>query len=258
MSCEVISVAIQKGGSGKTTTTHCMAECLGERGFKVLLIDFDPQANNTFWCGLEKTGYISGMDVLLGDADILEAIEHYEKFDLLIGSSETATANTRFTSLGKERILSKVLAPIKDNYDFIIIDTPPAMDVITLNALTASDYVIATMEAGSFSIQGLGGLQTTIDEVKEYTNPKIKLLGILLTRANDRTNLSKNVKLALKDIIEVLNTKVYETIIRESVVVGTAQFSRVSLYELAPNSNPAIDYKEFVDELLWDLGKNKE
>lgn len=256
MGCKVVSLSIQKGGSAKTTTSHCMAECLGELGYKVLLVDFDPQANNTFWCGLEKIGYISGMDVLLGNADITDAIEHYEKFDLLIGSSETGTASTRFTSLGKERLLKKALAPIKENYDFIIIDTPPAMDVITLNALTASDYVIIPMEAGSFSLQGIGGLQTALDDVKEYTNPDIKLLGILLTRAENRTNLSKNIKSALKEIVEVLNTKVFETIIRESVVVGASQLDRVSLYDYAPKSNPALDYKEFVDEFLWEIKHN--
>ncbi|MDD3365341.1 MAG: AAA family ATPase, partial [Syntrophomonas sp.] len=187
----IITIATQKGGTGKTTTTHALGVGLIERGYKVLFIDLDPQGNLSYILQTEElksTIY----EVLTGKTKARDAIQHQQCGDIIPSSPALARANLELKNTGKEYRLKETLQPIKDDYDYIIIDTPPSLGLLTINALTASDSVIIPSQADIFSLQGIGQLYSTIETIKKYTNPDLSIEGILLTRHNSRSILSRD------------------------------------------------------------------
>ena len=151
---------------------------------------------------------------------------------------------------GREYRLKEALEPIRKTYDFVIIDTPPALGLLTINAMTASDNVIIAAQADIFSLQGIGQLSETIDAVKKYCNHGLKLMGILLTRHSGRAILSRDMTEMIEATAAQLGTFVYESVIRENISVKEAQASRTDIFSYAPKSNASKDYAAFVDELL--------
>ena len=185
---------------------------------------------------------------------VRDAIEQLsEKLDIIASYSGLATADKTYIQTGREYILKKALKPILNDYEYIVIDTPPALGILSINALTASYGVVIPVQADVMSIQGLMQLKDTIDTVREYTNPNLKILGILRTRYNARTNISKETSEILNDIAHKLGTILYNTYIRESICIKEAQGERKDIFRFAPNNNAVLDYVAFIKEFEVQL-----
>ncbi len=247
---KTIVVINQKGGVGKTTTTHNFGYGLLKKKKKVLLIDLDPQENLTFTVTGQVNFKESIFDVLVGDIDINQAIHHIGKMDI-IPSSQALSIISKYLDEGeKENTLKNRLKALKENYDFIIIDTPPALGNLTVNALTGSDETIITAQADIFSLQGIGQLAQSINAIKEYSNPKLEIKGILLTRYNKRSILTKDMTENIQEIAENLGTKVFNAKIRECIAIKESQAMNQDIFSYSPRSNGAKDYNDLVKEYL--------
>lgn len=247
----VISVALQKGGVGKSTTAQALASTLGFKGKRTLLIDMDSQTNVTYASGISKpTRTIT--DVLGGDCKPDEALIQCKYYDLL--AADCYLTNVEMARV-EATLLKDSLKPLKDKYDFIIIDTPPALGNLSVNSLVASDYVIISSEPRPFALQGLGALNNTIQMIKNKLNPQLKILGILLIKYNNRTILNREAKELLDEWAEKMNTSVFETSIREAIVVAEAQAAGKPLIDFARKSKPNMDYTAFTTEVLKKIGE---
>lgn len=252
MAAKIFAIINQKGGVGKSTTAEAMASGLTLRGFRCLSIDLDAQGNMTYTLRGNTDG-ATVLGVLMGEVKPFGAIQHTEKFgDIIVSSKALSGADGFITATGKEYRLKEALEKVNDMYDYMIIDTPPALGILTVNALTTCHSVIIPAQAEIYSLQGIEQLSQTMDPVKKYCNPDLNIAGILLTRYSQRTVLSREVADMAKQLAEKLGTKVFETAIRENISVKEAQISQKSLFEYAPNSNAAKDYSDFLDELLSD------
>ena len=247
----IISVTNQKGGVGKTTTAQSMASGLTARKFKVLLVDLDPQGNLSYSIKA-NTENITIYEVLKNESKIEKAIQTTSTADIIPANILLSGAELEFTKTGREYLLNEALTPLKVIYDYIIIDTPPALSVLTINAFTASDKLIIPMGADMFSLQGIGQLNSTIEQVKKYCNNKLEVGGILLTKYNPRTLLSKDLTTIVNDVAIKLKTKVFKNYIRASVSIQEAQTEQANILSYAPTANAQSDYNKFVDEFLMD------
>lgn len=247
-----ISIALQKGGVGKSTTAQALASTLGFKHKKVLLVDMDSQGNVTYSSGADHPTYTI-FDVLNEDCTIKEALIRCKYYDLL--ASDTYLTNIEISENVEPTLLKSALEPIKTNYDFIIVDTPPALGNLSFNSLVASNYVVIPTEPRPFALQGLGKLYDTIESVKNILNPSLKVLGILLIKYSNRTILNRDIKTMIEDYAKQMNTIVFDTSIREGIAVAEAQTVRKPLIEYAKNSKPNIDYKAFTTELLQKIGE---
>ena len=245
----VISISNQKGGVGKTTTTYALAAILNDRGFKVLSIDLDPQSNLSFCMGGDNESVPTIYEVLRKENTLREAIQTTEMGDLISSNILLSGIELEFTNLGREYILSDALRVVLDLYDYILIDTPPALSILTINAFTASDYILVPMHADIFSLQGMAQLYDTIQRVKLYCNPRLEYAGLLLTRCNARTTLASEVRGTAELISRDLNIPLFNTSIRSSVAISESQSLQENPLSFA-SKNPAMqDYLEFADEL---------
>jgi len=245
---EIITVTNQKGGVGKTTTAQHLAIGLKKRGFKVLLIDFDQQGNLTY--SLRCDSKLTIYHVINSEVSAEEAIFKAPDCDIIAGNILLSKAEKEFTDTGKEYLLKEALEPIKDKYDYIVIDTPPTLGILTVNALTCSDSVIIPAQADIFSLQGFGQLNNLINKVKQYTNSKLKIKGVLLTKYNDRTILSRQLKRKAEEISEKIEAKVFNATIREATSIREAQTNKTNVFDYDPKSKVAKDYNAFIDEFL--------
>lgn len=248
MAGKVITVANQKGGVGKSTTAHILINGLRHLGYKVLAIDLDQQGNLTYAMDAEADN-LSTYDLLTRRATAEEIRIQTVQGDLLPANGNLSGLDMELQSVGKEYRLKEAIASIKDRYDYVVIDTPPTLSLVTINALTASDSVLIPVQADIFSLQGLGQLYNTIQVIQEYTNPNLTINGILLTRYNNRTVLSQDITAMLESTSKQLNTIVYETKVREAIAIKEAQAGRTDLFSYAPKSNVAKDLKELVREI---------
>lgn len=252
MAAVVISVALQKGGVGKTTTSQALASTLGFKKKKTLLIDMDSQGNVTYASGVD-TPTKSITDVLGDDCKPSEALIHCKYYDLL--AADEYLTNVEGSEEVEPTLLKNSIAELRSQYDFIIIDTPPALGNLSVNSLVASDYVVIPCEPRPFALQGLGALYNTIQSVQNGLNPALKVLGILLIKYSNRTVLNRDIKDMIEDYAKQMNTVVFDTSIREGVAVGEAQTVREPLIDYAKSSKPNIDYKAFTTELLRKIGE---
>lgn len=246
---KTIAVINQKGGVGKSTTAASLGAGLTLKGFKVLYIDLDAQGNLTYTLGADPKG-LTALDVLTKEATAAAAVQHTAQGDVIATSPSLAGADTVITSVGKEYRLKEALEPLKESYDYIIIDTPPALSVLTINALTACTGAIIPAQADIYSLQGISQLNSTIQTVRQYCNPSLEVMGIVLTRYSSRAILSREVAEMIEQTAERLNTKLYKTTIRENIAVKEAQASQQNIFEYAPKSNAASDYSALVDEII--------
>ena len=232
---KIISIINQKGGVGKTTTALNLSTALRKKNKKILLVDLDPQCNlsNTVNATAKNNIY----DVLTGKISLSEAIEA----DFISSSPYMANLNnkTQFTIIKS-----------KTDYDYIILDTPPSLGIITLNALSITDNIIITTTADAYSLQGINQLITTILAIKQKRNPNIKIKGILLTRFIARTVISKNIITVLEGLTKQLGTKVFNTKIRECIALREAQMLNKDIFSYARYSNGAFDYEKLAGEVL--------
>jgi chromosome partitioning protein len=189
------------------------------------------------------------MNVLTGVILASDAIQHNERWDAIPASLALSGADIHISDTGKEYRLKEALEPIRGNYDYIIIDTPPALGVLMTNALTACTGAIIPAQADRYSLKGIVQLHSTIDTVKKYCNPTLKVLGILLTRHNTRAILSRDIAEVIEQTAGKLDTRLFKAAIRESIAIKEAQAARQDIFTYAPKSNAALDYGAFVDEL---------
>lgn len=246
---QVISIINQKGGVGKSTTSQTLAAGLSLKGFRVLLIDMDSQGNLSYSAGADKQG-VTILEVLKQEQNAMAAVQHLKSFDIIPASISLAGADMQLTEMGKEYRLREALEPIKENYDYVVIDTPPALGILTVNALTASDSVVIPAQADIYSVDAIGQLYNTIKAVKQYTNKNLSIKGILLTRFSDRTVLSRDLANMIDNTAATLGTKLYKATIREAIGIKEAQANRADIFEYAPKSNVAADYMSFLEEFL--------
>lgn len=244
----IYAIATQKGGTGKTTTAHALAAGLAQAGHKVLAVDLDAQRNlTTVMQGSADAATV--YDVLTGSATALEAIQHTTCCDLLPAAKGMNAADTVLTDTGKEYKLKEALDPVKGAYDFIVIDTPPALGALTVNALTAADRVIIPMQTDGFSIDGVEDLREAVQTVKKYCNPALEIGGILLTRYDSRTILAREMLEKAEALAMILGVPLYGTI-REAVAVKEAQMCRTDIFTYAGEQQPVYhDFKAFIEQI---------
>jgi len=216
---KTICITNQKGGVGKTTTTYALGLGLRKKGYKVLIVDLDPQGNLSFSVGAETEESITIYEVLKGEYNAEEAIQHTPIIDIIPSNIVLSGVDLEFTHTGREFLLREALSNVQNIYDYIIVDTPPSLNILTVNAFALSNKIIIPMIADIFSLQGIAQLYETIDRVKRYCNPSINIEGILLTRYNKRIILSSEIKGTAEMIAKELNTTVFNTHIRSSISI---------------------------------------
>ncbi len=251
----VISITNQKGGVGKTTTAINLAAWLANKGKKVLAIDADQQGNTTSGIGLDKNSIENTIyDVMLEECSLSDV-----KLQTCVKGLEVVPANINLTGAeieligkdGREYILKKEIDNIKEQYDFIIIDCPPSLNIITVNALTASDTVLVPIQCEYFALEGLQQLIYTIDLVQKGLNEDLELEGIVFTMYDARTNLSPEVVEAVKNIVKELNIKVdYYAIIPRNVRLGEAPSHGLPIHLYDPKSKGSESYELLAQQVL--------
>lgn len=246
----IISINNQKGGVAKTTTAQALTHGFSLKGYKVLAIDLDPQANLTYGLGANEDVNDTIYEVLSGKSTIKAAIQEINGIHIVPSNILLSGADIELTRTGREYLLKEALKDIKADYDIIILDTPPNLGILTINALTATDKVIIPMSADAYSLKGLSQLYNTIKEVKKYTNPNLEIEGILLTRYNNRTILNRDLRDVIEEAAKNINTKLFSIAIRESTALRESQVNQQSIFDYAPGNNTAEDYKTLIDELL--------
>ena len=249
---KVISVSNVKGGVGKTTTAAVLAAGLTERGKKVLVIDSDPQTNLTMCFIPEPPDGTPSLYHVYAEGKTLDEVKTTIKLnlDLVIGDFELCNADMQFLKAGRLKMLRKAFKNLQSNWDFVVIDTPPNLGILSLNAFLVSDFIVVPMAADSFSLKGVRLLKQALDEVAEEAEKEIAVAGLLLTKYTDRTNVSKLLEKSVNLAAELLNTKVFESRIRQATVLQESQIAKIDLIEYAPKAPVTADYQAFIDELL--------
>jgi chromosome partitioning protein len=244
----VISFANQKGGVAKTTSTLNLAAALAEQGNRLLCVDMDPQGNLTMSQGLNPDSIDRSMfDVLVHRLPIQSVIEHTE-IDLAVSSIDLAGAELALSSMiGRERALEKALSAVKENYDYVLIDTPPSLGLLTINALVASDHVIVPVQCEYLSLRGLVQLENTLAMIRENLNPNVSIMGILPTMFDRRT-------LHAREAVEILEENfgdlVFKTRIKKTIRYAEAPVKGTSVLKYDPTGNAAKAYRELAKEVL--------
>jgi len=245
---KVVAFTNQKGGVAKTTTTLNLGVALQELGHRVLVVDLDPQGNLTMSLGLNPdTARPSMYDVLVSGVNIQRAIYHQE-LDVAVANIDLAAVEIALSSLiGRERALSKALMQVDDQYDHILVDTPPSLGLLTVNALTASDAVIVPVQCEYLSLRGLAQLERTLELVRENLNPKVHIAGIVPTMYDSRT-------IHGREAVEVLRSSfgdlVFETTINKTIRFAEAPVRGESVLKYAPESRAAKAYRQLAREVL--------
>lgn len=247
---KIITITNQKGGVGKTTTSSSLLTALYQRGARVLGIDLDPQGSLGFCLGLDIESCATIYDVMRGDKPVNDVIVETECGDILPSNILLSGAELEFNRPGREFMLKTHLNELDNEYDFIIIDTPPALNILTVNAYVASDSLIIPMAPEILSLLGVSQIRETIETVRRHYNSRLRVLGILLNKFNPRLNLNREVLELSEQIAEQLDSKVFESKIRSSVSVAEAPAHGESVISYAPRSKPAADFEALVDE-LW-------
>ena len=248
---KIIAVCNQKGGVGKTTTSINLAASLAHLKKKVLLIDTDPQANATSGIGIDKNEVEKSIyDILVDEVNINEVIKHtsYENLDVVPSSIALAGAEVELVSaISREQRMKNSIAEITKNYDYIIIDCPPSLGLITLNSLTAADGVVIPVQTEYYALEGLSQLMNTFNIVKKHLNATLDVFGVLLTMTDSRTNISNQVS---EEVRTHFKEKVFDTVIARTVRLSEAPSFGEPIIEYAKNSNGAKQYLALAREVI--------
>ena len=247
---KIISIANQKGGVGKTTTSINIAAILAKKGKKVLLIDTDPQGNATSGVDVNKEQEFSVYDVLVGDIEFEKTLQDTNVKNLKVCPSNINLAGAEVelvSMMSREHRLKEGLENIKDEFDYIIIDCPPSLGLITLNAFTASDSVLIPVQCEYYALEGLGQLLNTINLVRKHLNKSLQIEGAVLTMYDIRTNLSNQV---VKEVKKYFENKVYKTVIPRNVKLSEAPSYGMPITIYDPKSKGAKCYEKLVREIL--------
>ena len=248
---KVIAIANQKGGVGKTTTAVNLSACLGKKGKKTLLIDIDPQGNTTSGLGVDHRNVeLSVYDALINDVDIEDTLVKTEFDNLWVCPANINLAGAELELVAKperEYILKKAIAKVKDKFDFIFIDCPPSLGLITLNSFAATDSVLVPIQCEYYALEGLSQLTNTIKMVKKALNPALMLEGVLLTMFDARTNLSIQV---VDEVKKFFPEKVFKTVIPRNVRLSEAPSFGQPIIEYDKHSRGAECYNQLADEVI--------
>ena len=247
----VIAVANQKGGVGKTTTAINLSSCLAAQGQKVLAIDMDPQGNMTSGLSVEKDDVeYTVYDLMIDDIDIEKVLckEVFENLDVLPTNIDLSGAEIELLDVdNKEYILREKVAEIKDRYDFVIIDCPPSLSILTINAMTTADTVLVPIQCEYYALEGLSQLMKTIELVKSRLNENLEMEGVVFTMYDARTNLSLQV---VENVKDNLNQTIYKTIIPRNIRLAEAPSHGLPINMYDPRSTGAESYMLLADEVI--------
>ena len=249
MPASIIAITNQKGGVGKTTTAAALLASLSSRGARVLGVDLDPQGSLGFSLGLDIERCTTIYDVFRGAAEPQKAISHSETCDLLASNILLSGAELEFNRPGREFLLKTALSHLEEQYDYIIVDTPPALNLLTVNAYVAADSLIIPMASEVLSLLGVSQIKETIESVRSYYNSRLRVLGILLNKFSARLTLNREVLEMAEQIAAQLDTRVFQSKIRGSVSVAESPAHGVSVLDYAPRSKPSLDFEALCEEI---------
>lgn len=259
-----ITVGNKKGGVGKTTTAYHLAAQLHQLNksrkvkYRVLVLDLDGQCNLSRTAGINDDGPTMHT-VMMREVPLENAIMQTDWFDLVQGSPAMNTISKSLPEgIGRYMRVNEALKTVQNEYDFCILDTPPAIDVVTTNALIASDYIVIPAEANELSTDGIAAIYASIADTKQYYNPDIKIAGILLTRFKKQTTLARNYRGIFEKMAKAMKTKVFSTPIRENVNLSEVPSFHVPVFAFRPESSGAEDYAAFAKEILEDIRKDAQ
>ncbi len=250
---KVITVAIQKGGTGKSTTALNLAAGLKLKGNRVLALDLDAQGNLSGTAAVDKEVVDKTiLEVLAGKISIKDAVQQSSIGDVVPANGTLAGIDLVLKGPGSDHRLQEKLKQVENDYDYVVIDTPPALSILTVNALTACDLVVIPAQVDIYSLESINELSKTIEPIVQYNNPKLKIAGILFTRYSPRAVITRDLAELAEQYAQRLNTKIFKAKIREAITVKESQANCLSLFDYDKKAKVTQDYQAFIDEFLKD------